>query len=633
MVIGRNGSHKVVGICVSGVHNDNVKEMVMSISKYAAAGNYKTLLFNAFSDLFSDNADARGEGSVFDLVNPEILDALVIYPESIKNDGRIEQMIADMNKANVPVISIDRRIAGCYCLMFNYTDTFEDIVRHVVEDHACRRVNFIAGIKDNPFSDERMECYKKVLRENDIEIEEERIGYGDFWDLPTVRVMEDFFSSELPFPEAIVCANDLMAITACQVLRGRGYNVPDDVIVTGFDGMELEKYVSPRLTTAAPDCDFLGAAVVKIIDGIMAGDNVEKLWDVPYLMRYSESCGCQPVDAEQVGEKIVNVYRLMKHSYGHEVHMFSYLSKTIDCRSLEDMGKIMSSYSDYFSWCCVNSDFLSPQRDKDRYHGSFPSKMKVIMHCEDAHFVPCQPEFETHELLPDLGNVLESFPFLMFTPLHFQDEVMGYVVSAINVDNFVFENTRRFISNTSQIFENFKNRKSLERANAELAEMHIRDPLTGIFNRRGFYKNASKLIRRCDRSGDKLLVFSVDMDGLKIINDTYGHNEGDKAIKAVANALNRCFGETGVCSRFGGDEFVAIAPANGDTQVSPDRMSAAIDDCLREYNSRSRAPYKVMISCGTSVMDVCRTDKLDDHIKLADTDMYRKKREHHGTAF
>ena len=123
---------------------------------------------------------------------------------------------------------------------------------------------------------------------------------------------------------------------------------------------------------------------------------------------------------------------------------------------------------------------------------------------------------------------------------------MGYTCAAIGFTESVFSNRRRYITNTTQILENLINRVRLERVNAELAEMHIRDPLTGLYNRRGFYKRAEKL-----SAGDKkAYVFSIDMDYLKYINDNFGHNEGDEAIKAVASALH-ANGRDEICSRFG----------------------------------------------------------------------------------
>ena len=117
----------------------------------------------------------------------------------------------------------------------NYNSGFEQMVRHVIEEHGVRRVNMLAGFEGNELSDARLQVFKKVLQENGIPVEEERIGYGQFWDTPAQQEMERFLQSELPMPEAIICANDAMALVACNVLEKAGYRVPEDVIVTKGD--------------------------------------------------------------------------------------------------------------------------------------------------------------------------------------------------------------------------------------------------------------------------------------------------------------------------------------------------------------------------------------------------------------
>ena len=134
-----------------------------------------------------------------------------------------------------------------------YRKGFEKIVRHVVEDHGARHVNMIAGFKNNSFSDNRIRIYQQVLEENGIPFEEERLGYGDFWDRPTRNVVKRFLASNDPRPDAIICANDAMAITTCSLLKEEGYRVPEDIIVTGFDGIQTGKYYTPMLATCEPD--------------------------------------------------------------------------------------------------------------------------------------------------------------------------------------------------------------------------------------------------------------------------------------------------------------------------------------------------------------------------------------------
>lgn len=291
----------------------------------------------------------------------------------------------------------------------------------------------------------------------------------------------------------------------------------------------------------------------------------------------------------------------------------------------EEMIKVMARSGDYYSWVCTNSDFLSNTRQRERFNNSFTKQMRVFMQTFDNKYKTGEV-FDTKDLLPDMEQVLGRHNCLMFSPLHFQDEVIGYAANSFSPIYFLFQNTRRFINNTNQIMESFKNRQRLERANAELARIHMLDPMTGIYNRRGFYKNVRKLISKAEKQGVGVWVFSIDMDNLKKINDLYGHNEGDKAIKAVASLMTKCTAEGGICSRFGGDEFVAVIAETDGADSFYEKVSRSI----AEYNRRSKSPYDVSISCGYKAGKPKTLKEIDDLMKASDREMYTQKRKHHS---
>lgn len=548
--------YKIIGICTSCVQSDYVREIVSSISRKGVKEGYKVLLFNTFCDLYHNSSYNHGEASIFDLINYDILDVLIIMPEAIKRSSISNEISKRAHEHGVPVICVDSTMDNCCSVTFNYSDVFEKIVRHVIEFHGCRRVNFIAGVKGNAFSEERIEAYKKVLAEN---------------------------------------------------------------------GIEFEQYNSPRLTTAAVDNDVLGEKIINAIDHMMNGVPLPEKIEVSYTMRISQSCGCKKIDPREVGDKILELYHRMNNSDGHEQHMFSYLAKSVECHTVEEMAKVMARSGDYYSWVCTNSDFLSNTRQRERFNNSFTKQMRVFMQTFDNKYKTGEV-FDTKDLLPDMEQVLGRHNCLMFSPLHFQDEVIGYAANSFSPIYFLFQNTRRFINNTNQIMESFKNRQRLERANAELARIHMLDPMTGIYNRRGFYKNVRKLISKAEKQGVGVWVFSIDMDNLKKINDLYGHNEGDKAIKAVASLMTKCTAEGGICSRFGGDEFVAVIAETDGADSFYEKVSRSI----AEYNRRSKSPYDVSISCGYKAGKPKTLKEIDDLMKASDREMYTQKRKHHS---
>ena len=157
----------------------------------------------------------------------------------------------------------------------------------------------------------------------------------------------------------------------------------------------------------------------------------------------------------------------------------------------------------------------------------------------------------------------------------------------------------------------------------ELSNLALKDELTGLYNRRGFLALAERQLKLARRSGRSLLLFFIDVDGLKEINDVFGHAEGDAALKCTAEALGTTFRDSDVIARFGGDEFAVLAiEASGQSE-------AAIRERLTEFlNSASRqeSDYKFSVSLGTARFDPWNQTSLRDLIAEADQAMYEQKR-------
>ena len=613
---------RTVGIFSSSIHKENVNDMVRSVAKAIRERGFKTLIFNPFLDMYKSNAFSRGEASIYTLLDSRTLDAVVILPESIKNDDVCRRIIDRAKELELPVIAIDRQVEGCVSLCFNYADSFEEVIRHVITVHGCRRINFVAGMKNNPFSDERIERYKKVLAEYGLPFDEKRLGYGDFWAFPTRKLAESWFESKEPLPEAVICANDVMAITVCSVLRQHGKRVPQDVIVTGFDGIDLEKYHTPRLTTCAVDIDEAGEACADALEKLTRGKKCPSLIEIPYRMRIAQSCGCHVVNSDVIADKILQLNDSIVIDDTHEDLMFTYLTRGLGCSDAQTLAATMRRYSDTATWCCINKGSLDDNpRGKDL---SFTPQMELLMTNENDGAEGGL--FDLYELLPGLEEKLSRHDTIMFCPLHHEDEIIGYIAFAVNPDVALFHNLRRFVLLTDQILENYRNRRVIERANEKLAEMHIHDPMTKLLNRRGFYKRAAAMIRRMNKGNQGAVVFSVDMDNLKQINDGFGHNEGDRALKALARTLMLCAGEDSICSRFGGDEFTVMSLNTDDEFIASfaDKVTAHLD----RFAKRARLPYRIMISTGFICSRFSTVDGLDECIRLADEKMYLVKKEH-----
>jgi len=165
-------------------------------------------------------------------------------------------------------------------------------------------------------------------------------------------------------------------------------------------------------------------------------------------------------------------------------------------------------------------------------------------------------------------------------------------------------------------FFDWETRKKLE-------EALVTDELTGVYNRRGFLTMAEQQMKTARRLEKGVLLLSADMDNLKIINDTFGHKEGDSTLIHTANVLKESFRESDIVGRIGGDEFVVFQMGNTDN--TPERLTERLQKNLDIHNAETGRKYKLSISVGIVRCDSDCTYSLDELLTQADKLMYERK--------
>ena len=166
------------------------------------------------------------------------------------------------------------------------------------------------------------------------------------------------------------------------------------------------------------------------------------------------------------------------------------------------------------------------------------------------------------------------------------------------------------------------------RLQAELLSLALTDFLTGLYNRRGFLPLADQQLRLARRMKLGVLLLYIDLDKLKLINDEFGHLEGDQALVDVASLLKRTYRESDIIARLGGDEFVVLAVKTGVTQ--PIFLTNSLLKNLADFNKAGQKPYNLSLSIGVAHYTPGRPSSIEDLIAEADKDLYAQKRSKRG---
>lgn len=165
-------------------------------------------------------------------------------------------------------------------------------------------------------------------------------------------------------------------------------------------------------------------------------------------------------------------------------------------------------------------------------------------------------------------------------------------------------------------------RKELEE---QLRQASITDSLTGLYNRRGFMTMAEKQLELSKRIDNRAYLLFVDLDGMKQINDTLGHDAGDKALVATATILKDYLREADVIARLGGDEFAAFI-FNGTSQNHAETIVKRLEEKTALSNAEKQFPFSLSLSCGILLIDKEAKHTLEELLSLADSLMYEQKK-------
>ena len=238
------GESRVVALCTSRIYDLQVHSFIVELNEKLKKNNCILWIYAINEDLYWDEDKDPAEASVFDHISYMFVDVVMVMDEKIKSHMISHRIISGAKMFDKPVIVLDGQYEGCDNVRFDFKKGFEKIVRHVIEDHGVKKPAFMAGIKDNPFSEERLEVFKRVIGENGIEFSEDMVSYGEFWAKPARAAMQKLID-ENRIPEAVICANDIMALAVATELDKKGIRVPADVIVTGFDYIENAEIFYP----------------------------------------------------------------------------------------------------------------------------------------------------------------------------------------------------------------------------------------------------------------------------------------------------------------------------------------------------------------------------------------------------
>lgn len=256
-------------------------------------------------------------------------------------------------------------------------------------------------------------------------------------------------------------------------------------------------------------------------------------------------------------------------------------------------------------------------REQWEYRENCELLLAYNRHLDEVTYPRGNTQINSNEIFPKKMLNTDTPHNHIFMPLYHRDEYLGYIVLEYspNAPLFMYEELRLHISSAIQsslLLRKFKSQSML-------------DELTGVYNRRGFATLGEKMLASAKRENHDVMVFYADVDGLKKINDTYGHEDGDIIINGAAKVLCETFRERDLIARIGGDEFVAVLISQHIDGLE-EKIRSRFDSVQAQFNKTLKKDYYLSVSLGAAVCNMKKNEPLDKLMKRADADLFGKKR-------
>ena len=619
---------KTIGLFLEG--DDMLQEgaIVTAILEYTKEKDYNILIHHSlmkksiFGQAELSDSVIAGEGAIYDLADFENLDGIIFLGEILRKDV-VPKLVARADSFGIPCINVNDYSNGCYCVNYDDVVGMKEMVLHLIREHGCRRLCFLSGFRGNRESMEREQAYRDALEEEGIPFDPDMIRYGQFY-MPVVEEVRDFLTTH-EMPDAFVCANDSMAIFTIAYLETQGYRIPDDVLVTGFDSITEAMDYSPSISSVVRSLAQSGRVAVQTLEKLWAGEQVPKNQLVPASLQLNQSCGCVPAKEKDYNKVVQEKCSILTNQdiFIHYISEFWRTNTTAD--TIENLFRIICSYLHFFDideirFVICADIFGKRQRPDDVTLYGYSQNLTLVTWKRDQE-VTFENVFYPN-ILPPVDYDGPERIHNIYIPMFFQNRTIGYLW--LSLDHCIPQQPmlNSYLTNVNSAICDFCLIKEKDVLLSQLDNMYVRDELTKLYNRFGMQRYVVDLYHRCQKNHEMMMCIAMDLDGLKKINDTYGHSAGDNAIVQIANAMRQSSVNHEICIRSGGDEFFVFGKA--DSQKDPAEFVRRVEDVLEGYEAMNSWPYQVQCSSGYCV-HFADEISMEEMMSEADAMLYQVK--------
>jgi DNA-binding LacI/PurR family transcriptional regulator len=283
--------HKTLGLFTDWLKDPYQNSLMSAVARACTEQDANMLCF-AGGHLDPKDSFWSKRTILYEFAGPNHLDALIVMGANVGTLVGPARLREYLERFPIPnMVSLAYRLEGIPSVLVDNSSGLRLAIEHLIDVHQRKRIGFIRGPVENTEAEERYAVYRAVLDERGLPFDPRRVMVGDFLRPSGATAMQAILESGA-YPDAIVAANDLMALGALDVLKAEGVKVPEEVSVVGFDDVDEARLAIPQLTTIRQSLLVMGREAVRMALARVRGETVPSEVTVPTQVVYRRSCGC-----------------------------------------------------------------------------------------------------------------------------------------------------------------------------------------------------------------------------------------------------------------------------------------------------------------------------------------------------
>ncbi len=601
-----------VGIILSEMHHQFFANTSRILQEELLAMNADVCIFMATALSGMPEEFIQGETAIYDLVNPDMFDGLIVYPGTFQcpeyQNRFLEKIKSEYRK---PVYCLERPKFGFPTVAFKEEEGIAMLVEHLIKTHGAKRIEYVSNEKDDQgYSGELEQYFREAMAAGGLAVDDKSIHYCRRDVGMEDQLVTEMLSQEGGLPEAIICGNTESVSGLICAFEDHGIRIPRDIMICGYNLDYDEMLRGTTCTTVFRDPTTMATnAARKLVNAILGEERYPlKTNEHDCVLVPKSTCGCE-------------FYALGDYS---RIRMETLLVKDRRFDSpLNFMEEEIAGAEDFETWLwkldyyerylgkdckafylCLNERAL---HQTEAMKG-FSDNILLALNHSDVRKVSREDFFPRKTLLPALDEPSETPRVFYFSALHFMDRVFGYVSVCYG------DRACGITTSFDRWMRSLETSLECQRQKTVFSDYYTknatRDTMTGLYNFKGFQTALKEQFEHMEGKERRIFLLSLDISRFSSINELFGREEGNVALQTLAKILLNSVRDRDVVARFGNDEFVVA----GIYDREPDTVNLIreIQNRLRALNQFGGKQYTIDIVHAVTTREITSVEQIEE---------------------